>query len=77
MSERIQYENALIQKARILKRLKPLRRKENRAIKRVQRAERKMKTIREKIVTIEVKTGLAGLSRLISKLALKQRKLSE
>jgi hypothetical protein len=76
MSELVMYENALKQKAKILKSLKPLRRKENRAVKRLQRKEKKLKAIRIRIVTIEEKRGLAGLSKTIARLALKQRKLN-
>lgn len=76
MEERQIYEKALADKARVLKSLKPLRRKEARAIKREQRAEKKLKAIRHRIVDIEEKKGLAGLSKTIARLALKQRKLS-
>ena len=77
MGEYDKYEEALTAKNKILKKLKPLRRRENRAIRRLHRAEKKLKAIRVRIVDIEVGKDLAKLSKDISTYARKQRKLSE
>lgn len=63
------YEKALKEKASILKSLHPLRKEEEKAIKKLHLAEAELKEIRDKIVKIENEKKLAEVSKIISMLA--------
>ena len=71
------YAQALKDKDVILKSLEPLRAEEEKAIEKVQSAEKELQAIRGKIVKVEVDKKLAEVSRIIATLAPKQKKLSD